>query len=299
MRGQYKIDDNKHLSDLLLSPRARQINGTFMSCSTCYTNISRKSAIKPPRFGISNGWVIGTIPRDVIDGEVSDILSSVVARVRIFANVYSYSAGAHKAIQGHHVFFVNDPEHVGKSFDFMLRSGVQPDIYVMICGRVTPGQREIIRRRCSINANSYMSVLTWLIENHPSYGGMNLPLTCPQPIFIGGFDEEVNNTDRLPNVDPSTEHIIEGEEMSFAARKDPTEESGPFSSQRELILSYLKGQKPTLLLKNGDYLGGHKVNLVDLFPLIFPYGMGGPDEIRSTKVSPSSVLCHYPRIALP
>ena len=52
-------------------------------------------------------------------------------------------------------------------------------------------------------------------------------------------------------------------------------------------------------MKNGDYLGGHKINLVDLFPLIFPYGMGGPDEIRSTQVSPSSVLCHYPRIALP
>ena len=128
---------------------------------------------------------------------------------------------------------------------------------------------------------------------------MDLPTTCPQPIFIGGFDEDVDNTDTLLNGDPSTENIIEGEETSFAARRDPNEESGPFQNQRELIMSYLKGQKPTLLLKNGDYLGGHKINLVDLFPLIFPYGMGGPDEIRSTQVSPSSVLCHYPRIALP
>ena len=188
LRDQYKIDTNEHLSNLLLSPRACEYNGAFMSCSTCYTNIRVKSITKPPRFGISNGWVIGTIPEDVIDGEINDILSAALARVRIFANFYSYSAGAHKAIKGHHVFFVNDPEYVGNSFDLMLRSGVQPDIYVMICGRVTPGQREIIRRRCSINAENYMSILLWLIQNHPSYGGMNLPLTCPQPIFIGGFD---------------------------------------------------------------------------------------------------------------
>ena len=39
--------------------------------------------------------------------------------------------------------------------------------------------------------------------------------------------------------------------------------------------------------------------MIDLFPLTFPYGMGGPDEIRDTSVSPSAVLRHYSRIALP
>ena len=131
---------------------------------------------------------------------------------------------------------------MGKSFDFVLRSGVQPDIYIMICGRVTPGQREIIKRHCTINANDYMSLLTWLIKNHPSYDGLELPSTCPQPIFIGGFDEDVNNTDTVHDGDLNTENIIEGEEMSFAARRDPTETSVPFESQRELILSYLKGK---------------------------------------------------------
>ena len=37
---------------------------------------------------------------------------------------------------------------------------------------------------------------------------------------------------------------------------------------------------------------------VDLSHLIFSYGMGGPDETRPTLVSPTSVLCHYPCIAL-
>ena len=104
LRNQYKIDDNILLSNLLLSPRAHNNNGNYMSCITCFTNVKRSSATKPPKYAISNGWVIGMIPEEVIGGDIDDILSSVVARVRIFGNVFSYSAGAHKAIKGHHTF---------------------------------------------------------------------------------------------------------------------------------------------------------------------------------------------------
>ena len=128
----------------------------------------------------------------------------------MFSNIYTYSAGAHKAIKGYHVFFINDPEHVGQSFDFMLKSGTQPDMYVMICGRVTPAQREIIKRRCNINAHEYMSIYNWLINNHLSYSNMKLPQTCPQSIFIGGFDENVNNTDMSEDKDKDTEKTFEG-----------------------------------------------------------------------------------------
>ena len=179
-----------------------------MSCSTCYNNIRHTRVVKPPRFGISNGWVIGSIPENIIDGEIDDILTSSITRIRMFANVYSYSAGAHKAIKGHHVLFINDPDHVGKSFDFLMKSGAQPEMYVMICGRVTPAQREIIRRRCTINANDYMTILNWLINNHPSYSDMVLPENCPQPIFIGGFDEEVNNTDNVDGSNSEKKKIL-------------------------------------------------------------------------------------------
>ena len=299
LRNQYMIDDNILLSNLLLSPRAHCNNGNYMSCNTCFSNVKRRCSTKPPKYAISNGWVIGMIPEEVIGGDIDDILSSVVARVRIFGNVYSYSAGAHKAIKGHHTFFVNDPEHVGKSFDFMMKSGLQPDIYVMICGRVTPRQRDIIRRRCTINADDYISLLNWMIKNHPSYIGMEPSHSCPQPIFIGGFNEDVNNTDTVDDSNYDIENNIEAEEIYFAARSDPTESTGPFQSEKDLIFSYLKGEKPTLLFKNGDYVGGHKVNLIDLFPIVFPYGFGGPDETRATLVSLSVVLRHYSQIALP
>ena len=199
------------MSDLLLSPRVHVENGMYMSYVTCYNNIKKSDNVKPTRFGITNGWLIGQIPKSIIGGGVEDILVNAVARVRMFTNVYTYYSGAHKAIKGYHVFFINDPEHVGQSFDFMLKSGTQPDMYVMICGRVTTTQREIIKRRCNMNANNYMYIYNWLINNHPSYSNMKLPQTCPQPIFIGGFDEIVNNTGMNEDKDKDIEKTFEGE----------------------------------------------------------------------------------------
>ena len=68
-------------------------------------NIAYSDEEKPPKFAISNGWCIGQVPETLIKEDIDDILESLVARYRTFATVYSYNAGAHKAIKGHHCFF--------------------------------------------------------------------------------------------------------------------------------------------------------------------------------------------------
>ena len=117
--------------------------------------------------------------------------------------------------------------------------------------------------------------------------------------MVDGFDEHTNNTDKCQ--DDEVERIFEGEEMTFAPSNEPTETTGPYQSSTDFILSQMgeKGLKPTLLFKRGDCIGGHKVDLIDLFPLIFPFGWGGPNTLRSTNISKSTVLRHYRRIALP
>ena len=142
----------------------------------------------------------------------------------------------------------------------------------MICGRVTPSQRDIIRKRCTINAEDYKTLLNWLIDNHLSYSNIQRPQCCPQPVLVGGFDESKNNTDKDSTGDPEMEGTIEGEELTFASGEEPTQDTGPYQSQKELIFSYLKGDKPTVMFRNGDYIGQHKINLIELFPLVFPYG---------------------------
>ena len=105
LRNQYKIFNNETLCNLLLSPRAHVKDGLYVSCKSCHHHISWSKSDKPPKFAISNGWMIGKIPRSIIHKDIPDILAYSLARVRVFENVYSYSAGTHKSIKVHHVFY--------------------------------------------------------------------------------------------------------------------------------------------------------------------------------------------------
>ena len=169
----------------------------------------------------------------------------------------------------------------------------------MICGRVTPSQRDIIKRRCTINSQHYKIIMNWLIDNHPSYFNMTRSECDPNPVVLCGFEENTNNTDESDGSNIATENTVDIEQMTFAPRHEPSESTGPYQSEKEFIFSQIKGKKPTLLFRNGDYIGSHTIDLVELFPLIFPYGWGGPDERRGNKVGKSSILRHYCRISLP
>ena len=111
-----------------------------MSCITYHRHIAYINDYKPPKFAISNRWCIGEPKKTSIGGDIPHILATSLSKIRIFSNVFSYSAGARKAIKGHHIFFINDPEHVEASFEYLAQKGSPSNIYVMICGRVTPAQ---------------------------------------------------------------------------------------------------------------------------------------------------------------
>ena len=79
LRNQYKIKNCHNLSHLLLSPRAHVNNDEYMCCLQCFTNVTNKRFNKPPKFGITNGWLIGQIPESVIENEIEDVLAAFVA----------------------------------------------------------------------------------------------------------------------------------------------------------------------------------------------------------------------------
>ena len=87
LRNQYMIQEKTLLSNLLLSPRAHVKNNKYMTCDSCYRHILKKDADKPPKFAISNGWCIGEMPHNLVNGDMNNILASSVARVRTFSNV--------------------------------------------------------------------------------------------------------------------------------------------------------------------------------------------------------------------
>ena len=297
LRNQYLIENDDELKDLLLSPRAHRRGDTFMSCTCCANNIKRSSSVKPPGFGISNGWVIGYIPKSIV-GEIDDLLASMISQFRFFSYIFSYIAGAHKSIKGHHTFFYNDPEHIGATLNYLRDSGSKKDVYVMLCGRMTPSQREIAKKKCKMDSEKYMTLLKWLIANHPSYKDITPPEEAPHPVPLGGFVETQNNTDES---DPSSEKVeksFEGSRFTFAPANQPTENTGSFTNEKDFIFSLLQEKEPTLIFHGGDRVGSHNIKLEEMFPVQFPFGIGGLGK-RPTRVRPHEVLRHFARLSLP
>ena len=297
LRNQYLIENDDDLKDLLLSPRAHRKDDTFMSCKCCSNNIRRTTSNKPPRFGITNDWVIGYIPYSIV-GNIDDLLAAMISHVRFYSYVFSYIAGAHKSIKGHHTFFLNDPEHIGATFNYLQQSGSTKDVYVMLCCRMTPSQREIAKKKCQMDSEKYMKLLTWLIEHHPGYKDVTPPEEAPSPVPLGGFHQTQIILMRVTQMQQILRTHLMDPDLHLHQQINPRAIQGPIQMKKDFIFSLLNGKEPTLIFHRGDRVGSHQIKLEDMFPVQFPFGLGGLHK-RPTKISPTEALRHYARIALP
>eukprot|EP00957_Ditylum_brightwellii_P084417 6419300-Ditylum_brightwellii.AAC.1 len=67
----------------------------YMCFNTCKSVlISSRVKGKPTRLAIANGWMIGHTPESIAH-TINNILSAMIAPIRPFAHVFSYSGGAH------------------------------------------------------------------------------------------------------------------------------------------------------------------------------------------------------------
>ena len=72
----------------------------------------------------------------------------------------------------------------------------------MLCGRMTPTQRELAKRKCKLDSEKYMKLLNWLIQNHPSYSDVIPPEQAPSPDLVSGFSSTQNNTGTMSGGQP-------------------------------------------------------------------------------------------------
>ena len=61
----------------------------------------------------------------------------------------------------------------------------------------------------------------------------------------------------------------------------------------------LNGTTPTLLFHGGEFVKGHKIPMHSMFPIQFPFGLGGLEMKRPTKISEEECLRHYMNLSLP
>jgi hypothetical protein len=219
-------------------------------------------------------------------------MSSLLARVRPFAYIFAYTAGAHKAIRGHFSFFEVDLTHMGSVMNHFLTTGANPLVYVVLCGRMTPNQKEIAKKRALLNMEKMKDLLEWFVNEsgHPGYEGVTPPTECPKPSFI--VDEETpNNTDQ--EHDPELEKEFAGASFHFTSAHEPQDDTGVYESNQKFVKAMIDRTMPTLLVSGGKYADMRELQLEDVCPLQFPWGQGGPKVKRRTHISVVECYRHY------
>jgi len=301
LKCQYMADDPQ-LKHLLLSPRARRQNNEYMCCTSCKTSLRPHMTEKaPPRLSIANGFVIGKIPDEILpQEEITDILAAMIAPVRPFMHIVSYSGGQHRTIRGNVTFFQNNVAHTGSVLQNYLATGANPNVYCVMCGRFTPEQREIVRRKMMLDIAVFKKLVKWYIEQsgHPAFAGLDPEMeNWPQPVVLEGAQGS-NHTD--DEEDPDLESTVEGSTYYFPSAYEPNPETGTFNSQQEFAKSMINETAPTLLFSPGNFASDRLTPLQDMFPLVFPYAQGALKMVngRRNRVSVESMMEHYMKLSL-
>jgi len=307
---QYRVPGLQHM---LLSPRSRKYPDGYATCSVCYNAMQPQMASKknPPKYAIANGFVIGSFPqvikftnkqgqrvnRKVEDIELTDTLKAMVAPLRPYGCVFAYSGGAQKSLRGNFQFFEMDQNRLGGVMNHLNQAGIGEHIYCVLCGRMTPEQKQIVRKRSKIDTQLYIDILTWFVNEsgHPGYSNTSVPEDCPQPLLVED-DPTKNNTD--DPCDKTLEGNYEGGTYYFSTAQDPSQHTSVYGSSEIFALAMFQRSAPTLLAYGGTYAKNTDMKIENILPFAFPFGIGGPKMERRVKVSLEVCIQVYMRLSL-
>ena len=298
---QYKVDD---MEGLLLSQRSQysSLHGGYETCKSCFDSLKKSSTKSPPKHAIANGFVIGYIPREVfLDPKtgkmrpMNDVLCAMLAPTRAYGYTFSYFGGAQQSIQGHYMFYEVNQTHVGSVVNNIHNTGANPHIHVVLGGRYTPRQKEIVRRIAEVDTKLYTDIMTWFINvsGHKGYDGVPIPSECPRPYISIETPNDVDD-----EVDKDTEKQFDGGTYYFSSANAPSSDTGVYDTQVKFTQSLQNSTPPQLLVYGGDYKSGHGLRLEDVIPTAFPFGLGGLAMPRRTEISTECCLAHYGRLSL-
>ena len=168
-------------------------------------------------------------------------------------------------------------------------------LYCVMCGRFTPDQRTLARKRARVDTQEFMKLYTWLRDNNINFVSHPDDPQCPTPIII---EEKDNKNSIDESVNPAIEKSCEFK-YYFPSTKEPTKQDGTYDDEIAFATALLEGTQPTLLFHPGGYCKEHTTAFTDIFPVQFPFGHGDIFTERSPPVSKEECIRHYCKISLP
>ncbi len=89
--------------------------------------------------------------RKVDDDELTDTLKAMVVPLRPYGCVFAYLRGAQKSLRCNYQFFEMDQNRLGGVINHLNQAGIGEHIYCVLRGRMTPDQKQIVRKRSRID----------------------------------------------------------------------------------------------------------------------------------------------------
>ena len=326
LKKQYEI---KGMEGILLSKRfGKDDADEFPVCSSCRDALRKDNIDKsPPKKSIANGFLIGSIPKvityekdgveenistviETFDAEgnrnqtiskVTSILAAALSPVRPFSYIFSYRGGRHKSLVGNFQFFDTDQSKVAGALQCLHKSGVDANIYVVLNGKMTPTQKQIVRRKAELDKELYFGLLRWLKKHHPAFKDVDIGDEEGDLKVELIEDEETGNNRDDESDNPDLENKEEGATFYFSSAGEPSTDTSVYDTTKDLVLALLKNHSaPTLSIHGGKYSTHSDVmHLENVFPTVFPFGSGGPTLKRSHAISKEEIIRHYLRLSLP
>ncbi len=177
------------------------------------------------------------------------------------------------------------------------QAGIGEHIYCVLCGRMTPDQKQIVRKRSRVDTQLYIDILTRLVKEsgHPGYLNTSIPEDCPQPLLVEDISTK-NNTDKPAG--KTVEANYEGGTYCFSTAQDQSQHTSVYSSSDIFALAMFQHSAPTLLAYGGTYAKNADKRIENILPFAFPFGIGGPKMQQRVKVSLELCIQVYMRLSL-
>jgi hypothetical protein len=84
----------------------------------------------------------------------------MLAPVRPYGCVFACSEGSQKSIKGNYQFFEMDQNKLGAIINHLNQAGSGEHLYCVLCGRMTPDQKQIVCRRAKVDTQLFIDILT-------------------------------------------------------------------------------------------------------------------------------------------
>ena len=258
---------------------------SFLLCKCCQNTLKNKSY---PLLGIKNGNFSGYAPVELED--LTEVELAFISPVRVHGHLFTYFGGE-RGIKGWQSLLKCDMKGIVRSLHGMERLSLPNRIAVVLTGPMSKRQKEQILKKSMIRRDICWRAIQKLLVINETYREEFKDFdmdNIQDPILI----------DRSVDTEKHIENNIEITEEFTVVFPDATlnETYGGFDTVQDfkkVLEEVNKTSKSNMYLysKGEQYVAEHSDNnFVKIFLKQFPYGRGGPSEIRKNSRGESTFL---------